>query len=821
MSVTLCRTRVSRKTFSHLLLGTIFSSAFLSTPALSQNEGSRAISSENIDTGDILVTARRREESAQNVPVALTAISPKMLDEQRITTGQDLQGKVPSLAVSPSGQSRDVESFTIRGQGTNYTASPAVVTYLAEVPLVAGKVASLQGPPGQFLDLANIQILRGPQGTLFGRNSTGGAVLLEPAKPTEQYEGYFQVQGGNYEHKEIEGVINIPVSEQLQVRVAGRYLDRKGFTKDIISNVDYDNKHYYTGRLGILWKPTEGIENYLMVTGTRSRSNGTGNVAAAFNAPLIDAIYQSFGAPNGCADMGLGQGCSALTDAAAAQNGRSPRKVAIGPAPLSGKITGWSAIDQLKIDLSDTITLRNIVSYSELRALSPFDGDGTPYGIYQSNIPGSGYTDNLRQFTEELQIQGNAANDFLQYTAGVYYEEVKTPQDRFTFAPAQTYLFPFAQASRYKTTAHAIYAQGTYDFGGLTESLSGLKLTGGIRYTWDKARGVGSAISLNDDGTVSGCTNGIAAIATTVEDCQILSEAKSKAPTWTLGLDYQITSDLLAYAKVSRGYKTGGINLAAVNLTNITFQPEYVKTYEAGVKSAFRLADGVRLILNANAFKTDYKDIQIATGDFNPTTLGSGAAVFNAAAARIKGIELESTLRITNRFELAGGYSHLKANYSDFYIIANNPQLDCSGAFQGGQINLSCIPFPYTPRNQFNISGRYVLPFDEAVGEVALSAVYAHTGTTYQTATTVPEELPVAHMGGGEPGTRIKGYGLLNISLNWNGVMSSPIDLSVFVTNATNKTYRVANTGVFNSVGAQSSLYGEPRMYGARLRYNF
>lgn len=816
-----CRRIGSDKAISLLFVSTMLSTALLPATAFGQGSSVQTEASVSNDLGDILVTARRREETAQTVPVAITAMSSKMLVEQRISTGQDLQGKVPSLAVSPSGQSRDVESITIRGQGTNYTASPAVVTYMAEVPLVAGKIASLQGPPGQFLDLVNVQVLRGPQGTLFGRNSTGGAVLLEPAKPTDKYEGYFQVQGGNYEHKEIEAVLNVPVSDSLQMRVAGRYLDRNGFTKDVLNGDDYDNKHYYTGRLGVLWKPTDNIENYLMVTGTRSRSNGTGNVVDAFNAPLIDAVFQSFGLPNGCADFGLGQGCSVLTDAAAAQKNRSPRKVALGPKPLHSKITGWSVIDQLKINLSDNVAIRNIASYSELKVLSPFDGDGTQFGIYQSNLPGRGPTDNLQQITEELQVQGDSSDGFLQYTAGVYYEQVKTPGKRLVWVPAETYLLPFASTSRYKTTAHAIYAQGSYDFGGLSESLAGLSLTGGLRYTWDKAKGVGAGVVLNPDGSVSGCTNGMAIVATSVEECQVASKGKSKAPTWTIGLDYKLTRDMLLYGKVSRGYKTGGINLAAVNLSNLTFKPEYVTTYEAGVKSSFRVTDDVRMVLNVNAFNTNYKDIQIATGDFNRVTLGSGAAVFNAAKARIKGIELESTLRISNNFELSGSYSYMNAKYSKFFIFANQPQLDCTGGINSGTIDLSCMPFPYAPRNQFNVSGRYALPLAEHVGEVAFMAVYSHVGALNQTATNVPDELNIGPVGSGEPGTRIKSFGLLNLSLNWNGVMSSPIDLGMFVTNVTNKTYRVANTGVFHTVGAQSSLYGEPRMYGARLRYNF
>lgn len=206
------------------------------------------------NSGDIIVTARRREELAQDVPVAVTVFSSALLQERHITTGQDLQGQVPSMVVGTNRQGRDVESFTIRGQGTGYFAPPSVVLYLAETPMASGKTASAQGGPGQFLDLANVQVLRGPQGTLFGRNTTGSAILFDPAMPTANLGGYVQVQAGNYRDREVEAVLNVPVSSKLQVLVAGRFVDRKGFTEDVVSGIDYGNRHYYSGRLGVLWR---------------------------------------------------------------------------------------------------------------------------------------------------------------------------------------------------------------------------------------------------------------------------------------------------------------------------------------------------------------------------------------------------------------------------------------------------------------------------------------------------------------------------------------------------------------------------------------
>lgn len=771
------------------------------------------------DPGEIIVTARRREESAQKVPVAITALSAEMLQERRIAGGQDLQGQVPSLSVSAGGQSRDVETIAIRGQGTNYTAAPAVVTYLAEVPLVAGRVVTLQGPPGQFLDLANIQVLRGPQGTLFGRNSTGGSVLLEPARPSDTFEGYVQMQAGNYQDREVEGVLNVPLSDTLKVRVAGRFVDRNGFTRDVLTGTDYDNRHYYTGRFGMTWTPSDRVENYLMITGTRSTSHGAGYVIGQYNTALLDGVFGSVG---GCAGLGLGPECSVVSDLVAEQTERGPRKVALGPGPLRTRISGWSAIDQLKLELSDTLTLRNIISYGELRALSGFDGDGTPLGIYQTGM-GPGPSDNVRQFTEELQLQGSALADKIQYTAGIYYEHTGTPGNRYVTNNGMTFFSPTVSGGRYKTSAVALYAQSTLDFGAFSDAFDGLKLTTGLRYTWDRYRGAGGTAALDETGQVVACTNGVESTPSTFGDCALNARGHSDKPTWTIGLDYQVARDVLLYGKVTRGYKTGGINLVAVNARNLTYNPEYVKTYEAGVKSRIRFGDGASLTLNADIFKTNYTDIQIAGTDFNPESFAGGAAVFNAASARIKGVELEAVLRLSQAFELSGSYSHIKSRYNAFTINVDPllSQLDCSGQVASGNIDLSCVPIPYLPKNQFNLAGRYTLPLSADAGKLVFSAVYAYTGKQWQTATTVPEELPEARAGGGEPGLLIKGYGVLNMSLNWSDVMRSPVDLTLFMTNVTNETYRVSNTGTFLSLGSQASLYGEPRMYGASVRYKF
>jgi iron complex outermembrane receptor protein len=757
---------------------------------------------------EVVVTARRREESAQTVPVTVTALSSEQLEERHIQTGQDLQGQVPSLSVSPYGQGRDTEMFVIRGQSTQYGAPAAVQQYMAEVPLVPGTITSVQGSPGQFLDLANVQVLNGPQGTLFGRNTTGGAILLEPARPTKDFSGSIQLQAGNYEDKEVQAVVNVPLTDSLQARFAGEFVDRGGFTRDAVTGMDYDNHHYWSGRLGVAWKPGDAIDNYLMLTGSKSETNGNGWVLDRWNVPYIEGVFAGFG---GCEGVGLGAGCSVLTQLQAAQEARGPREISLGPftPPLDTQVESWTAADQLKFVVSDNLIVRNIISYSSLNALAPFDGDGSPLPWYNANMSLHGYTDAVRQFTEELQVQGNAVQQALQYTAGLYYEELKTPA---RVDLANNILFSYGGSSySYTNNARAVYAQFTYDLRTLSQALAGLRLTAGGRYTWDNVHAVGGSFALAPDNTPLACTNGVLTIPTTYADCDQQGSVSSSAPNWNFGLDYLIREHVFVYAKATHGYKRGGFNFYAVNPSHLTFAPEYVTTYETGFKSNFHLAE-IPVRFNADIFYTDYTDVQIAAGDYNLTTFASGAAVYNAAAAHIRGIEVEAAISPLRGLEISGNYSHLNGKFTQFAIQNPFGQFDCSGGFVVGSVNLSCMPFSYLPEDQFSVSAAYTLPLPPSVGSITAVANYAYTGAQYETTTQLPAY---------EPGSYFPSFGILNLTLNWNNLLKSQFDIGFYMTNATDKTYRISNTGVFNSIGVASNLYGEPRMYGLQLRYHW
>ncbi len=806
----------------------------------------------SVDSADIVVTAQRREERAQDVPIAITAVSAEGLRERGVTNLQGLQNQVPSLVIAPNGQaSRDVMSPSIRGQSASFQGSPAVVVYMNEVPLIAGYTLSNQGGPGNFVDLQNVQVLSGVQGTLFGRNTTGGAILLTPAKPTDKLEGYLQGAFGNYNMSEFEGVLNIPVSDTLKVRLVGQARDRDGFTHDVNWNKDRDDTHTRMARIGIQFDPTETISNYTMASYGYSHSNGSGSIAKRFNTdyfvglatrpisyggstyPLgaISPTYNFCGAGTGPAD------CSYYTNLIAQQNARGNRQTAHGVDDFA-KIESWGVSNTTDIDLSDSIKLRNIISYSTLKSYYSNDQDGTIAPIYNTGTTIESRTaprDWFQQFTEELQLQGNVLDGKLNYTVGGFYfkQTPKGKMDSYSINVCANLTeagcsIGYASVAP-RSESKALYAQATLDLGVLTPALDRLRLTGGIRYTWDTVGGTNTSFSYTPTPGVVGPTpttvlscSWKTAYTINPSDCEFGATLKSSAPNWTVGLDYRVNSDLMLYAKVTKGYKAGGFNSYAVYDSTRTFGPEKLTDYEAGFKSNFNVG-GMPTRFNVNGFYLDYTNIQRAAGDYNSVTNGNGAITLSTASAVIKGVEIEAMVQPIRELEIGANYSHLESHYKSFKFDSTSGVWDCTAtsitspkAFAGA--DMTCRPLQYLSPNILSVYGRLSIPTPEQFGDVSLFVSYAWTDAQ-DTAPLSTETFPDGTIN--EPGVRLPSYGLLNATLDWKNALRSGLDVSVFGTNLTNKEYAITNTGTYQTIGAQTQMYGEPRMYGVRLKYRF
>lgn len=785
---------------------------------------------------EVVVTARRTSEKAQSVPISLTAFSQEAIRAKGINTATDLQNFTPSLTVLGD-VARNQETFAIRGLGGNGGAGtgsgPGVVGYFAEVP------SSASGP-GNFYDLASLQVLKGPQGTLFGRNTTGGAVLLEPARPKMNVvEGYIEGTFGNLNRRSVQGALNIPIADDvLAVRVAGQIDKRDGYVKDVVTGRDYLNRNNYSVRLGIQFNPSEAISSYTALNYIDVNEHGGGSVLLTVRpGSTYGALLQPY----------LVQ-----------QQARGVRETALS-TPTFEKAKKFLALNNTEIRLSDTFTIKNVFSYARTRATSATDRDSTPLPIADllGAFPGS-YNNNLRTITEELQLRYD--NGAFRFQAGGFYLTEKSP-DPLTFLtrnPLQAggllgggpiILPPAVQAAlgvngpllpalsvqpdaSVYARSKALYAQAQYKF------TPALTATAGFRWTWDKFGGditayqdaasyqvfnqlaalglvspaqAAQVIGLNADLCVYDAFQAVAAggfPTLKYPNCTKPSfKGKSDGPTWHLGLDWQADPQTLVYAVSRRGYKSGANNpivtlflgddypLAAV-------KPEKVTDAEIGLKRDWTFGN-VKARTNIAAFYTWFSDIQV----IQRAAIAGADILANAQKARVIGLEFEGLLMPSKWVTLGGTYSYNNAKYVDYVTIAI-PAIPSALTPAQPSRDLSSTPFTFVAKHKFSLDARIGLPIPASEGDLAFRATYSWQSR--QRVATDPQPLDT-----------IAPYGLMNLRLDWNNVHGWPLDLAVFGTNVFDKEYRVtANTGYANS-GFANSIYGEPAQYGVQLRYRF
>ena len=765
---------------------------------------------------DIVVTARRREEALQDVPVAITALSGDTLAERGIVSTEALRQAAPALNIYQN--NRQDAGFYIRGQGPGIVGGGArnftsVATYFAEVPTaIAGS--------GVFYDLANVQVLKGPQGTLFGRNTTGGAVLFEPNRPTFDLGGSIKGSYGNYDFHEVEGVLNLPIVEdRVALRIAGSYSRREGFTKSIYTGQRADSRNHNAFRVSLLLKPTDTIENVTIVDYNYRNNTGSGQILRAVNPgaplgilPVPEALQTGFGLPAAipllvgaptpvaCLSVALpgcptgpfggavaafiagangGLSVTGLTpqqfeDALALQRSVGVRRnLSTRPVYLRGKAYGIT--NRTEIELSDTLTLKNIISLRRSRTAEA--NDLTPslnfaYGEY----PGFGskppYIRGTNQFTEELQLQGSLANGTLSYVVGGYHEQTK-PGINQSYRSSV-----FGQTTRtgnyYSDKSDALFAHVEW------QATEAFQISGGIRHTWDK-RFLTSSVT--DD--AGNCTQ--VNTATGLIECPVEGRATFSAFTYDITLQYEVAPQVLTYAAYRRGYKSGGFNLPAPTLESSTFDKETVDDFEVGIKADWDI--GVPVRTNLSLFYDKYKGIQIALPVVANGTFVS--LVQNAGKATNKGAELEVSLKPSDALTLGGFASFLDAK------CATNVGTACR---VGRQI-------AFQPRWKAGVNAQYEV-FQGPSGGLTVSSDYSYTAKV----TTSDPDAPI---------DTYPGYGIWNARLDWTDALTPGLDLALFATNIAGKKYIVGGYPLYSALGFDSVLYGEPRMYGVSVRFRF
>jgi iron complex outermembrane receptor protein len=564
--------------------------------------------------------------------------------------------------------------------------------------------------------------------------------------------------------------VNIPViAEKLLVRIAGQTQQRDGFTEDIVHHKDLDNRNYFAGRIGVTIQPWDDFDNYFVYSSYYTDTNGTGEKLTAVN-------------PDSPAALAFGP---AIFQALAQATALGPRATALDTSEIAKEYT-FRFTDIAQWRASDDITVRNIAAYTESKYLFRWDLDGSPLPLIASTNP-TNWSNSIAAYTEELQIQGKSLDDALVWTAGGFLQFVHPAGYSYVQSiefdtPINTVIHnPLTTTGGTTTKEQAIYAQATYDLGGLTDVLTGLKATGGYRYSWDYA----SNLQNNYDG-LGLCQ---AVPGKSLPNCASAISGHFNQGTWTAALDYQVTPNTLLYATGRRGYNPGGFNVYSPTPNTRKYQPEHLVDVEVGVKSSWTLW-GMPGRTALDAFHDHYTNIQR-----NVAIVGNGINTIteNAALATLEGVEFEGHISPIDSIELSGIYAYANSRYDEY-------QSPTAG-------NLSGLPFTGGPRNQYSATGRYKLPVKGRLGKVSIAATYSWQ----------------AHIqfSDRELGGVIPSHGLLDLRMDWNDVAGRPFDASFFMTNATDQVYIAGGTVVYSALGVNPVIYGEPRMWGFQLRYRF
>jgi iron complex outermembrane receptor protein len=450
--------------------------------------------------------------------------------------------------------------------------------------------------------------------------------------------------------------------------------------------------------------------------------------------------------------------------------------------------------------------------------------DGSPLIGNELTTPPDASASNTATLTEELQLQAKLRGTALKLVTGLYYETLQ-PSEKLDGHELGGLGSPIPQGFGDKQVTFAEnlgvtktvdlyaksrvsfgpYAQATYDLGDVVDVLDGLNVTAGMRYSVDNELGeseVGTYILglLGSGGELK------------------QERVKTEAITWTTGLDYKLATTLV-YGKVSHGYKAGGFSVAAVNPANLTFKPELVDNYEIGHKSDFFIGE-MPVRLNSAIYYTNYTDMQQTAANAYTSGLVPefGAATYNAGGAKVMGFETEGVIIPAPGLTLALNYSYSYGKFTDYTLSYFSYYglgiKDCQGNVMQNNSpeHLECIPFTNLPKHQASANIRYQLPVSDDLGTMEQSVTYSFTDSQYSSSVDTPFN---------DPGAWIGPHGLLNAAFDWRSIYGSNFDLQLFGTNLTDRTYRIGNSNVWTTFFFQSSIYGEPRMYGLQLAYHW
>lgn len=629
--------------FHRLLISSVSLSAMLAVPSLAVAQ---------IEDDEIVTTAQRRSESVQDVPVAVTVLTMQDLETKQINDTLDIQSFVPNLNIGTNTGTANAPRIFLRGIGEDESrgaVEPAVGTYIDGV-----YIGRLVGSLLDLVDLEQVEVLRGPQGTLYGRNSNGGAIKITSTKPGQETSGAAKFTYGNYNRLDAKGMINFTVSDTTAVRLSGLYKERDGF-------VDFNPTGPAAGEAAQRINSVETIA----FRGALSQDIGNWNLLVAADYtdddsnPTPSSIINSLDADGNIltVEPAPGGSCAVGTTAAAGPfqftrpvgcfNGFSNETKSQG---ISATLTG---------DLGDF----QLQSISSLRRMDDNLSSHIGFPFLQNT--------DQEQISQEITLSSDTDGQFNYVVGAFYYKEDLNLDTAF--------VFPFRVAL--DTESIAIFGQGEFEISDRAT------LTGGLRYTDE-----------NRDYSGINFTSGLNSAANTSND----------NISYTAKLDYTFSDNVMAYGSYSTGFKGSGFSPDCFGPTAcfLPVDDEEVKTIEFGIKS--QVLDN-RLMLNATYFNNQYDNLQIAA-----TVPSLGFTRFNVNETSIQGLEFDMLFKPNERFTLSANLGLLDGEYQDVNISQAGGLTNGGAACPGGVVTIDCalgLDLKNAPGFKANVAAVYKHPF--------------------------------------------------------------------------------------------------------------
>ena len=762
------------------------------------------------EIGEIVVTAQFRSQNLQKIPLAITAVNAAMLEARSQTNVSDVANRAPNVTLTTASGGlggSQATSITIRGVGQNdfnLAVEPGVGMYVDDV-----YYGTMYGSMLDLLDLDRVEILRGPQGTLSGKNSEGGAVKLFSKQPSGETEGYAEMGVGSFNHRTLRAGANFAiVPDKLFLRVTGLAEKQDGFVK----RYDYQcftgqpadqlglipslasggpkgcdlgtegGKDVLAVRAALRWQIADGIDTTVTVDDTRDRSDPAPSVLTyqgLWHGPgfsLIGApgpnLASNFVPPKG-SYYNFSNYCGLIG---------TPSQYCTNPV---NRLDAWGISNVLNADLGGGFSIKSITAYRKLDQSSVKDNDASPFARAMN-----GWTVDYEQFTQELRLNG-AIGDIANWTIGGFYFRADALQGgRINLDGTTDNIIPFAVPTDFVFN-DPVKIRSKSGFAHIeVRPLERLTVTGGIRYTDDYKRfdfvrslPPGHPAGIVDSSLVA--TNG--------------GGGTFQASRWDYraAIAYQATPDVNMYAQFATGFKGGGINPRPYYQLQIRpFDPETVTSYELGFKSQWF---DRRLRLNVSAFHNKYDDIQLTLSSC-PSLIPTGAPPncylpANVGKATINGAEAEVEMRPVDGLLIDSSLSYL-----DFQYDSVNPAT---------LVTLNDKP-PFTPKWKFSIGAQYEVNLGDS-GSITPRIDFLTQSTQYS----APRNFP---------NNRIAPYGIFNGRLTYRS-LNSKWQLSLAVTNLFDKYYAV----YIDDQSAPNNLQdqwvamqpGRPREFQLSLKRNF